>query len=264
MEPRPEHLELDDFMAFSRARLELGRDLNVFVGENGTGKSQLLKVLYSGLEVLHGLPIGGAPNPQHLGGFLQRKLTDVFRPGPSLASLIRDGAPNARVGFHDSARLIALDWNLARSNAEIAIADVVTQARAPRPVFIPPVDLLAFFPGFVSSYQARHLEFDETWFDTSMLLGLPPLRQLAPPLSNELGLLERLMDGRVELDPSGRFQLVSTAGDKREIALVAEGARKLGVIARLIATGAIEKGTALFWDEPETNLNPKLKKRSRA
>jgi len=162
------------------------------------------------------------------------------------------------VAFHDAARPFALDWQVARDGAELSVGHVNLQVRAARPVFIPPVDLLAFYPGFVSTYQARHLEFDETWFDTSMLLGLPPLRQLSPSLGAELGLLERLMDGRVELDPSGRFQLVSMTGDKREIALVAEGIRKLGVIARLIATGAIEKGATLFWDEPETNLNPKL------
>ena len=40
--------------------------------------------------------------------------------------------------------------------------------------------------------------------------------------------------------------------------LLAEGFRKLGMLARLVATGIfIDKGF-LFWDEPEANLNPKL------
>ncbi len=41
-----------------------------------------------------------------------------------------------------------------------------------------------------------------------------------------------------------------------EMPLVAEGHRKLAMIARLIASG-FDKG-CLFWDEPETNLNPRL------
>lgn len=46
-----------------------------------------------------------------------------------------------------------------------------------------------------------------------------------------------------------------------EMPLVAEGLRKLGMLARLIATGALlDKGT-LFWDEPEANLNPRLIKK---
>jgi predicted ATPase len=48
------------------------------------------------------------------------------------------------------------------------------------------------------------------------------------------------------------------AASRMEMPLVAEGLRKLGMLARLIATGALlDKGT-LFWDEPEANLNPKL------
>lgn len=37
----------------------------------------------------------------------------------------------------------------------------------------------------------------------------------------------------------------------------AEGLKKLSVLWRLVATGLIEKGTILFWDEPEANINPK-------
>lgn len=43
-----------------------------------------------------------------------------------------------------------------------------------------------------------------------------------------------------------------------ESALVAEGLRKFAMLARLISTGVLLEQGYLFWDEPETNLNPKL------
>lgn len=43
-----------------------------------------------------------------------------------------------------------------------------------------------------------------------------------------------------------------------EMPLVAEGLRKLGMVARLIATGQLVGNGYLFWDEPEANLNPRL------
>jgi len=43
--------------------------------------------------------------------------------------------------------------------------------------------------------------------------------------------------------------------------LVAEGYRKLGMLSRLIATGALLDKGSLFWDEPEANLNPLLIKK---
>ncbi len=41
---------------------------------------------------------------------------------------------------------------------------------------------------------------------------------------------------------------------------MAEGYRKLGLLWILIQNGTLLNGSALFWDEPETNLNPKLMK----
>ena len=43
-----------------------------------------------------------------------------------------------------------------------------------------------------------------------------------------------------------------------EFSLLAEGLRKLGLLWLLIQNGTLLKGAVLFWDEPETNLNPKL------
>lgn len=40
-----------------------------------------------------------------------------------------------------------------------------------------------------------------------------------------------------------------------EMPLVAEGLRKVAMLARLIATGTLLEQGYLFWDEPETNLN---------
>lgn len=43
-----------------------------------------------------------------------------------------------------------------------------------------------------------------------------------------------------------------------EAHLVAEGLRKLASILYLILNGEINENTILFWDEPESNLNPAL------
>jgi ABC-type sugar transport system ATPase subunit len=65
------------------------------------------------------------------------------------------------------------------------------------------------------------------------------------------------MGGAVELDKSDRFYLNLPSGSM-EMHLVAEGLRKLAMIARLIATGSLSDKGYLFWDEPEANLNPKV------
>ena len=43
-----------------------------------------------------------------------------------------------------------------------------------------------------------------------------------------------------------------------EFTLLAEGIRKLGLLWLLIQNGSLPSGSVLFWDEPETNLNPAM------
>jgi predicted ATP-dependent endonuclease of OLD family len=70
--------------------------------------------------------------------------------------------------------------------------------------------------------------------------------------------LEQAMGGAIELDRNGRFYLNIPGQGRMEMPLVAEGLRKLAMLARLIATGSVLDKGCLFWDEPEANLNPKL------
>ena len=146
------------------------------------------------------------------------------------------------------------------SKSEVTIDQIPSAWISEVPVYLPTRELLTISPGFVSLYETTHLQFEETWKDTAILLGAPlakgarekKIRQLLQPL-------EEAMDGTVELEDSGRFYLKMKTG-RIEMHLVAEGLRKLAMIARLIATGSLLDKGYLFWDEPEANLNPKLVK----
>lgn len=90
--------------------------------------------------------------------------------------------------------------------------------------------------------------------DTCQLLNVPTLKGVSAQRAQlQLQPLEDAMGDRVVVDSSGRFYL-----GKVEAPLVAEGVRKLMMIARLIANGALLDKGYLFWDEPEANLNPRF------
>ena len=118
--------------------------------------------------------------------------------------------------------------------------------------------MLTISPGFVSLYETTHLPFEETCRDTCVLLGAPLAKgPREARIKKLLAPLETAMGGKLELDRAGRFYLNLTTGSM-EMYLVAEGLRKLATIARLIATGSLLNKGYLFWDEPESNLNPKI------
>jgi len=125
------------------------------------------------------------------------------------------------------------------------------------PVFLPTRELLSIYPGFVALYDERSLEFDETWRDTANLLGRPARR--GPRESRAAAIIAPIEEalGGVVVEESNRFYLQQTGVGKLEMHLVAEGFRKLGMLVRLVASGTLLNSGYLFWDEPETNLNPR-------
>ena len=160
----------------------------------------------------------------------------------------------------DAALDLAFNFS-SHSKSDVAVEQLPTSWIDAAPAYLPTRELLTIYPGFVSIYDSHYLEFEETWRDTCILLGAPLKRGVKERGIQELlEPLEGAMGGSVELDKNGRFYLRSASG-RMEMPLVAEGLRKLAMLARLVATGALLDEGCLFWDEPEANLNPRVIKR---
>lgn len=124
-------------------------------------------------------------------------------------------------------------------------------------VFIPTKEIVTNAKGFRSLYDEYKLSFDETYYDILRHVFKPEKKSMTDlPLSYVLTKLEKVIGGEVE-EENELFYLINNEG-RLEFALLAEGFSKLGLLWLLINNGSIEPGCTLFWDEPETNLNPKL------
>ncbi|QXC38216.1 AAA family ATPase [Aeromonas jandaei] len=324
---------LKNFTLFREEELHLSPNLNVIIGENGCGKSHLLKALYSLVavsaeqgrkitdhnlaekiniidaklqfiqtmefeQIVSSLPIPDSfSTKEHLeqsknnyGLSLKRQREDLIKEiegsinKPTKAFLEKGCAEKLnnvlrpeRLGNLTSHHVIGDDDRRAElfiSNADertdigisfsansqsgVQVESLPQSWIREKPVFFPTRELLTLYPGFVSTYDNHYLEFEETYRDTCLLLGLPALkgeRELRAKVLMKP--IEEAMGGEVILDNNGRFYLQQ--GKKRiEMPLVAEGLRKFAMLAQLIATGALLDKGYLFWDEPEANLNPKL------
>lgn len=245
-------LTLDNFSILPNATLEFSSGLNIIVAENACGKSHLLKILYCLLAVT-------SDNKNRLlKSDLQKtfadKLSYVFRPD-SLGRLVkrRQGRNRADVTLLlNSGEKNQIDFS-TNSSSQVNIQELVT-AHNDIPAFIPTRELITLCPWFISLYNYNQIPFDETWYDTCQLLGLPILKgPKQKQVQTLLKPLEDAMGDKVKTDSSGRFYLGNV-----EASLVAEGVRKLMMLAHLISTGALLGKGYLFWDEPEANLNPRL------
>lgn len=250
-------LSLTDFTVFEQATLKFSPALNVFIGTNGTGKSHVLKILYTLMKGREGHTFETPELGQAKSNLAVReKMAEVFKPeGGKLVRLVRKGAA-------EQYALVRLEKELGQpyrfsihgARAVGHAGDTLAESHA---LFIPSREVLAMYEGFTSAYERRELSFDETYYDLCKELSASPLRNKGETgLTAVLAELEKVLGGTVKLS-GNRFYVTSKQGDT-EAHLLAEGLRKIAMLAALISNGALNDKTLLFWDEPEANLNPKL------
>ena len=250
---------IKNFGPLPNGEYQFAPGLNVVVGENGLGKSQLLKLLYSVLKV-------NSTTKEFTKSELQKayadKLIGVLRPD-ALGRLVKrkQGRERCevRVDTLDAALCSAFSF-ASQAKSEVQVDQAPTGILNQAPAYIPTRELVTLCPWFGPLYDNYHLRFEESWRDTVSLLSAPsvkgPRERKAAAL---LQPLESAMGGRVVVDSgTGEFYLNIPGEGNVEMPLVAEGLRKLAMLARLISTGVLLDKGYLFWDEPETNLNPKL------
>ena len=258
-------ISIENFTVFNSETLDFSDGLNVVVGENGTGKSHLLKLLYSIISSNNtlssirfhkklGISIGSAINSA-----IKQDLMNIFKPD-SLDRLITRNKDESYISLNLEKYSIDFDIHMDGMNINEGILPENTLKKSS--IFIPAKEMLSFYEGFVPLYETRESSFDEIYYNLARSLGLSALKNIEyyPVESKLLSRLEEILEGKISLE-RGRFYLVSKNGYKTEIALIAEGLRKIATIAQLIANGSLNKNSILFWDEPEANLNPKLIKK---
>lgn len=254
-----DHIKLERFTAFEKFSLKFSPGLNVFIGENGCGKTHLLKLIYAACDVSTGQKS------------FAEKLNRVFLPSDEQIGRLIKRRAGSSTGSVEVARTVNVDGQrkslslrLSMSNhtkdpkkATVSGAYKQWQEHPLTSVYVPVKDMMANAPGFRSLYTLRHIHFEEVYADIIDRAFLGTLKG-TPDKDRKrlLEILQRSMDGKVVMR-NEEFFLKSPQGEL-EFTLLAEGIRKLGLLWVLIQNGTLLEGSVLLWDEPEANLNPKL------
>lgn len=249
------------FTAFDKLDIQCHPGINVFIGPNATGKTHILKAIYAACAIT---PAKNAVMKTGRGNFAE-KINNVFAPS------------NGRIGRLVRRKKSSTSGHLevwrTSGNSEIKVklemSNHVTapqNARVSGPkwmntpieaVYIPVKEMLSNAPGFRSLYQDRMITFDETYSDIIDKAYRPFMKGPTSTWRKTiLAILNKSMKGKVEINDQ-EFFLKDSQG-KIEFNLLAEGIRKLGLLWVLVQNETILNGSVLCWDEPETNLHPRL------
>ena len=248
-----QHLHFRNFTAFKGLSISFSDGINIIIGENGTGKTHILKALYAACDITR------KETPQN-GNSFQDNLIRVFAPlGDRLGRLVRRrrGVDKAVIEIERTDAKLSLTFTPREADKSITRGLAGWYGTKMDCVMIPVQEMLSHSPGFMSLYQDHRISFDGTYNDI-IQRSLIPLRRGAAdiPRLKLLYKLRKAMSGTVQI--KGEQFFLKDKHGIIEFSLVAEGLRKLGLIWVLIQNGTLQKNAVLFWDEPESNLNPKL------
>jgi len=237
-------IEIENLTVFEKMEMDIDANVNVLIGENGTGKTHLLKFIYASWVVEN------------------KTFKEIFKVKTS--DLVRNkDFERSSVGILSDSestfyKMCKGNWerefySTIESDEKLHTVDVFRE----KFVFIPAKDMLTHSPGFLSMVREWKMPFDEVLVDVLAKASLPELREIPELAKNILPKLEQVMGGTVVID-NDEFFILKKDGQKVSFSVEAEGMKKIGLLWKLLMTGSITKDSILLWDEPEANINPKL------
>jgi predicted ATPase len=220
-----ENVKLTRISVFKKLDLNISSGINIIIGENGTGKTHLLKMIYF--------------------AYMDRecKLEEKF---------IRkydekeNYQPNVLVTYNKNETC----W--IQHNGK-----KFKDKNEKDPIYIPVSEMLSHSKGFLALNSKYNMPFDSTEIDVISNAELPETREVSELNEKVLDKISSIIDGKVVYE-NDTFYILKKEGFKIEFSVEAEGLRKFGLLFKLIRNGLIEKGSVLLWDEPEANINPEL------
>jgi AAA15 family ATPase/GTPase len=247
-------IKFENFTAFQHLEISFSPGINIFIGENGTGKTHILKAAYSACVATknNGNPAESVNEiflPLQIGHLI--KQSNAYQKGEY--KIFR----NKSADSSEKSLGVRFSNHETEPKKNFMIGTKKWLEEEIESVYIPVKDMLANAPGFRSLVTERKVHFEKIYVDIIDKALLPMLKK---PANKQYQLLleklQKVMGGKIEINGENFF--LKTQHGNLEFTLLAEGFRKLGLLWLLIQNGTLKKDSVLFWDEPEANLNPKM------
>ncbi|TAG90026.1 MAG: ATP-binding protein [Oscillatoriales cyanobacterium] len=248
-------LELKNFGPIHQFKCEKLGNINLIIGGNGTGKTILLKALYSAMRTLEEYKRGN--EPRNASEILADKLYWTFEI-EKIGDLVSKGADEPlsfklRFDGQDFSYRFGKD-----TTKSIQILENHVPPRSSNSIFLPTKEVLSLHHIILQSRElSKTFGFDDTYLDLARALRQPPTggrnyQQFAISRKN----LSEILEGKVEYDEKlGRWQFKK--GNQRfPIGVTAEGIKKISILDTLLGNRYLDQNSVIFIDEPESALHP--------
>ncbi len=277
--PKIRRFNFSNFLNFNNTEIEFSPSINLIIGKNNTGKTNLLKFLYAIIKSSDNFIKQKKLYDRTYKSILSKNIQEIFQSSKegigTIVSKNSSGNFNAIIDFSDASKIgvdkIQIVNNQIRLNfgktTKKDIQDVEfseffdTENDADfNTIFIPAKEILSITEAIKRTFKEYIKGFDATYFDLADIVVGPSIEQSG--IQSEFrkiteNIQNDIIDGKIEFDEEEK-ELVykNKAGQKFELTMTAEGIKQVGMIPLLINRGKLNSRSILFLDEPDNNLNP--------
>lgn len=230
--------------------------INLVIGGNGSGKTFLLKAIYSSLRTLEEYRRGN--DQRSASEILADKLYWTFQ-AEKIGDLVTKGADaplssTLTIDQRDFTYSFGKDTSKQISGLENHVPP-----RASNSVFLPAKEVLSLHQIILKSReQDKVFGFDDTYYDLAKALRIATSKgnNYREFVQSRRQLEEKIVGGVVEYDPeSGRWQFVK-GRHRFPIGVTAEGIKKIAILDTLLGNRHLDTQSVVLIDEPESALHP--------
>jgi AAA15 family ATPase/GTPase len=248
-------LELQNFGPMTKIDWAKLGQINLVIGGNGSGKTFLLKALYSAMRTLEEYKRGD--EPRSAGEILAEKLHWTFQ-ADKIGDLVAKGG-DAPLNFCCTVDDKEFRYSLGKEmTTQISSLENHVFQRASNSIFLPAKEVLSLHNIILESREKDlRFGFDDTYYDLAKALRIYPQQGRnfeAFAWSRES--LKRIFDGKVAYDDNMRRWFFQKGNDSFPMGVTAEGVKKIAMLDTLLSNRYLDPESVVFMDEPESALHP--------
>lgn len=248
-------LELNNFGPLSKVDWKKLSHVNLVIGGNGSGKTFLLKALYSAMRTLEEYKRGDAPRTAS--EILAERLHWTFQ-AEKIGDLVTkgdDGHLSAKFWVDDKEFCYSFGKDTTK---QISSLENHVPPRGSNSIFLPAKEILSLHNIILESREKdMRFGFDDTYYDLAKALRISPQQgQNFKAFAKSRQSLEKMFGGKVTYNEVNGKWFFKKGNSTFPMGVTAEGIKKIAILDTLLSNRYLDPQSIIFMDEPESALHP--------
>lgn len=246
---------LNDFGPIKNLEWTNLSSINLIIGGNGSGKTFLLKSMYTAIKVVEQFQRGR--EIKSLGELLYDKLYWTYQPD-KIGDIVRKGSKELsfRMSSDDDK---SFQYSYGSSTTKRIGVHSTYERRNANSIFIPAKEIVSLQSVIKQSRDYNSFGFDDTYYDLAAALTPTKKGKNYKTFAESRTKLSNAIGGRILFDETKKSWVFLDSNNKQiDIFLASEGIKKISVFDTLLGNHYLSNQSVIFIDEPESALHPSL------